>query len=89
MRFIAVGAIVLALFLGQQLPGPPQKPAQAYKFTVKEMCRGPNRPGWCTEFYADLAHGKEERAKLRKQGKKIEECETFDELQQSHMEGLE
>lgn len=88
MRFITVGIVVLALFLGQQLPGPPQKPAQAHKLTVKEMCRGPNRPEWCTEFYADLAHGREVKEKLRKEGKKIEESQPLDEIEQFHMEGL-
>ncbi|HOV88226.1 MAG TPA: hypothetical protein PLM79_17860 [Syntrophobacteraceae bacterium] len=88
MRFITVGIVVLALFLGLQLPDMPERPAQAHKLTVKEMCRGPNHPDWCTELYADLAHGREVREKLRKEGKKVEESQPLDEIEQSHMEGL-
>jgi hypothetical protein len=88
MRFIAVGIVVLALFFCRQLPGPAQRPAQAHKLTIKEMCRGPNRPDWCTEFQADLAHGREVREELKRQGSKVEESDKSNELKQSHKEGL-
>lgn len=88
MRFITVGIVVLALLLGSQLPGTPDRPARAHKLTVKEMCRGPNRPDWCRELYADLAHGREVREKQATKGSKAEETGVYDEIEQSHMEDL-
>jgi hypothetical protein len=60
-----------------------QPTATATRLTIKEMCQGPNRPDWCTEYYQDLAHGRRVRAqqaatfgKKKLEGKRFEGCTT-------------
>ena len=64
-------------------PNVQQPTAALTRLTIKEMCQGPNRPDWCTEYYQDLAHGRREKAqqaatlgKKKSEGKKLEGCTT-------------
>jgi hypothetical protein len=86
MRLTAIGIVAMAMFIGQQVSCMPKRPAQAHKLTMKEVCRGSNRPDWCSELYADLAHGREVREKLKEKGKKVDQIQSLDEVEQSHME---
>ena len=86
MRLIAIGIVAMAIFIGQQVSCMPKRPAQAHKLTMKEMCRGSERPDWCRELYADLAHGKEVRERLGEKGKKVDQIQSLDEAEQFYME---
>ena len=88
MRFIAVILVALGLFLASEYSGTKEKPVHARKLTIAEMCRGPKRPDWCREYYADLAHGREVREKLEEESRQVGVHRMKEEMKPLHTEGL-
>jgi hypothetical protein len=82
-RFIGVGIVTLVLVVSQQLFGTPERPAHATKLTIKEMCRTPNSPNWCKEYFMDLAYGKEVATKSSNQS------ESQDKSQENNRKSLD